>query len=261
MEAKLDDNMTLIVKINNSEPVELADFAKSMMSLANDYQSRQTADPKLPAKLYIKEIKSGSIIAALAPMMPLAGQLLIEHYDQIENYAEHLYRLIGWLLGKNDKPENTNGKQLNNLYNIVNPVANDKGSQLTFSTIDNSGSVVNNITVNYYEANTVQNRARQEIQQLQEQEASVETGDYTQVVMYWAQAAPNKETDQAVIEAVWPKPVKVILPDRIKQEILLDEPYPFKKLYIVDVNVQTVKGRPKLYKVLACYGSMDMDEN
>lgn len=261
MEAKLDDNMTLIVKISNSEPVELADFAKSMMSLANDYQSRQTADPRLPAKLYIKEIKSGSIIAELAPMLPLAGQLLIEHYDQIENYAEHLYNLIGWLLGKNGKPENTDGKQLNNLSNIVNPVANDKGGQLTFSTVNHSGSVVNNITVNYYEANTVQNRARQEIRQLQEQEEPVENGDYTQVLMYWAQAAPDKETDQAVIEAVWPKPVKVILPDRIKQEILLDEPYPFKKLYIVDVNVQTVKGRPKLYKIQTYYGSMDMDEN
>ena len=224
------DKTTLIVKIKNTEPVELADFAKSMMSLANDYQSRQTADPRLPAKLYIKEIKSGSIIAELAPMLPLAGQLLIEHYDQIENYAEHLYNLIGWLLGKNGKPENTDGKQLNNHSNIVNPVANDKGGQLTFSTVNHSGSVVNNITVNYYEANTVQNRARQEIRQLQEQEEPVENGDYTQVLMYWAQAAPDKETDQAVIEAVWPKPVKVILPDRIKQEILLDEPYPFKKL-------------------------------
>ena len=251
------DKTTLIVKIKNTEPVELADFAKSMMSLANDYQSRQTADPRLPAKLYIKEIKSGSIIAELAPMLPLAGQLLIEHYDQIENYAEHLYNLIGWLLGKNGKPENTDGKQLNNLSNIVNPVANDKGGQLTFSTVNYSGSVVNHITVNYYEANTVQNRARQEIRQLQEQEEPVENGDYTQVLMYWAQAAPNKETDQAVIEAIWPKPVKVILPDRIKQEILLDEPYPFKKLYIVDVNVQTVKGRPKLYKITRYYSSMD----
>ena len=251
------DKTTLIVKIKNTEPVELADFAKSMMSLANDYQSRQTADPRLPAKLYIKEIKSGSIIAELAPMLPLAGQLLIEHYDQIENYAEHLYNLIGWLLGKNGKPENTDGKQLNNLSNIVNPVANDKGGQLTFSTVNHSGSVVNNITVNCYEANTVQNRARQEIRQLQEQEEPVENGDYTQVLMYWAQAAPNKETDQAVIEAIWPKPVKVILPDRIKQEILLDEPYPFKKLYIVDVNVQTVKGRPKLYKITRYYSSMD----
>ncbi len=251
------DKTTLTVKIENTEPVELADFAKSMMSLANDYQSRQTADPRLPAKLYIKEIKSGSIIAELAPMLPLAGQLLIEHYDQIENYAEHLYNLIGWLLGKNGKPENTDGKQLNNLSNIVNPVANDKGGQLTFSTVNHSGSVVNHITVNYYEANTVQNRARQEIRQLQEQEEPVENGDYTQVLMYWAQAAPDKETDQAVIEAVWPKPVKVILPDRIKQEILLDEPYPFKKLYIVDVNVQTVKGRPKLYKITRYYSSMD----
>lgn len=261
MKTELSQEMTLTVKISNSEPVELADFAKSMMSLANDYESRQTANPALPAKLYIKEIRSGSIIAEFAPLLPLAGQLLIEHYDQIQNYAEYLYGTLGWLLGKNEKPENISSRQLNNLSNIVNPVANDKGAQITFSTTDNSGSIVNNITVNYYEANTVQNRARQEIKQFQEQEAPVETGDYTQVVMYWAQAAPNKETDQAVIEAVWPKPVKVLLPDDIKKEILLDEPYPFKKLYIVDVNVQVIKGKPKLYKVSNYYGAMDMDEN
>lgn len=67
MKAELNKDMILTVTINNSEPVELSVFAKSMMSLANDYSNRHSANPNEPAKLYIKEIRQGSIIAELAP--------------------------------------------------------------------------------------------------------------------------------------------------------------------------------------------------
>lgn len=257
MQTQLDNNMILTVKISNSEPVELADFAKSMMSLANDYESRQTATPTLPAKLYIKEIRSGSIIAELAPLMPLAGQLLIEHYDQIQNYAEHLHRLIGWLLGKNEKPDNVNQRQLTNISNIVSPAVNDTGAQINIGAINAEGNSVINIHINHPEACAVQNNAKRAAKQMQQQEQKVQMGDYPQVIMYWAQAAPEKYTDQAVIETIWPKPVKIVMPDDMKKEMLLSEPYPFSKGFLIDVNVQTIEGRPKLYKVLNYYTTVE----
>lgn len=258
MEIKLDNEMKLVVKISNSEPIELVDFAKSMMSLASDYRNRQTANPNQPATLYIKEIKSGSIITELAPLAATVP-LLIEHFDQIQNYAEYLHGLIGWLLGKENKPDEVNTKQLNNVVNIVSPIVSDAGSQINIGAINAEGNSVINININHSEAHVIQNNAKRAIAQLQEQEKTVEMGDYPQVIMYWEQAAPHKDTDQAMIEAIWPKPVKVIMPEKIKEEMLLSEPHPFSKGYLVDVNVQTIQGKPKLYKIINYYDTVDKD--
>ncbi len=65
MEMQLD-KQTLTVVVRNSEPVELSVFAQSMMSLADDYES-MCGSAGSHARLYIKEIRQGSIIAELAP--------------------------------------------------------------------------------------------------------------------------------------------------------------------------------------------------
>ena len=250
------DKTTLIVKIENTEPVELADFAKSMMSLANDYESRCTANPKQPAKLYIKEIKNGSIVATLAPLAPLAGQLLAEQFDLVGSYADFLKAVFGWLLQGKDKPEGVTLKNLHNISNLVSPVANDKGANIHIHTGDNSANHIK-LTINHYEANTVQNKARNEMEIMRDDDEAEKSGDYTQVLMYWAQIAAEKNTDQAVIESISMRPVKTVMDDGAKQDLILAEPYPFSKVHLVDVNVQTYKGRPKLYKITRYYSSMD----
>lgn len=253
------DNTTLTIKISNTEPVELADFAKSMMSLANDYESRCTANPKQPAKLYIKEIKNGSIVAILAPLAPLAGQLLTEQFDLVGNYADFLKAVFDWLLKGGDKPEGVTLKNLHNISNLVSPVANDKGANIHIHTGDNSVNHIN-LTINHYEAHTVQNKARNEMEIMQEDEEAEKSGDYTQVLMYWAQIAAAKSTDQAVIESISMRPVKTVMDDDVKQELILAEAHPFAKVHLVDVNVQTYKGKPKLYKITRYYLSMDKDD-
>lgn len=254
------DNKVLTIKISNSEPVEVSDFAKSMMSLANDYENISTSNPKQPAKLYIKEIRNGSIIAVLAPIAPLAGQLFTEHFDLIENYAAFLKSVFDWLLNNGEKPQ-INIRNLNNISNLVSPVANDKGATINICTGNSSSNNAFNITVNYYGANTVQNKARQEIEKMKEDEETEIAGDYTQVLMYWAQIAATKNTDQAIIESISPRPIKVIMDENVKQDLILAEPYPFSKVHIVDVNVQTYKGKPKLYKITRYYSSLDKKDD
>ena len=253
MEMMLNDS-TLTVTIRNSEPVALADFAKSMMSLANDYESRATANPKQPTKLYIKEIKNGSIVAILAP---LAGQFLFDHMDLVEDYAEYLKAVLDWLLKGGEKPQGVSVQNLNNISHFVAPVANDKGANIHIQAGNNANI---NLTINHYEANTVQNKARNEIQEMQEDEEAELAGDYTQVLMYWAQIAAAKNTDQAVIESIWRHPVKVEMSDEVKQDLILAEPQPFAKIHLVDVNVLTYKGKPKLYKITRYYYSMDKED-
>lgn len=261
MKAELNKDMILTVTIDNSEPVELSVFAKSMMSLANDYSNRHSANPNEPAKLYIKEIKQGSIIAELAPLIPLAGDLLFSNFDSIKSYAEYLSIAMKWLLGKEERPANIDKRQLNNIANIVDPVAQDSSGQMNIGVINNNGTgdviIVQHINSN--EANAIQNKARKYIKELQQAEDIAKSGEYSQVLMYWAQLAPEKATDQVVIESIWPNPVKVVMPVDIKRELGIAEPYPFSKAFLVDVTVETVNSKPKLYKITKYYDSIDKE--
>ncbi len=71
--------------------------------------------------------------------------------------------------------------------------------------------------------------------------------------MYWWQARNDiagHAGDKAKIESIYDGPVKTTFQDdNIKAAMLLDEPHPFKKAFVVDVVVETIEGKPMLYKV------------
>lgn len=85
-----EDDAVLRVEIKNSKPVDLIDLTTSLMALAQsfqDYANQKTADP-LPdnMRLYVKELRSGSVIAELVSMT-----------DQIQWIAEHIEVLAGFV--------------------------------------------------------------------------------------------------------------------------------------------------------------------
>ena len=264
MKTVLKSDLTLYVRIEYSEPVELSDFTKSMQGLSDDFKLRQSSNPSEPTKLYICELQKGSIVAILAPLLPLAGELL-GNFDLVESYAQYFKKATDWLLGKDGKPEKMTQHQLNNISKILEPVVNDKGAQLNIGTINNldGGQINITQTINHADAQSIRNEIRQEIEEIkliamQELEDKM-SGKHENVLMYWAQVAPNKTTDQAVIESIWPNPVKIIMPNEIKKGIALDEAFPFSKAFLVDVIVETINGKPRLYKVTKYHEAIDKD--
>jgi hypothetical protein len=81
--------------------------------------------------------------------------------------------------------------------------------------------------------------------------------------MYWAQARnspDSKNGDKARIESIYKGDVKVVFDNEsLKSKLLLEAPFPFSLAYIVDVDVETIDGRPALYKVLALHGTISRD--
>lgn len=259
----MDDKMKLTIEINNKQPVELTDLAQSMMSLADEYR-RFLADHDAhieadDVKLYVKEIRTGSIIQELVAIAPYALPF-VEHSKTIVEYAKHLKTLYEWFAGKSDtKPPSVEKTTLQNLSSIVEPIAKDHGSQANFGAVNVQGDFVVNLNLTSTEANAAQNAIRREIDAMREPV----TGNHEQVVMYWAQArntTDNKAGDKARIESLYKGDVKVrFASDGLKAKMLYDEPYPFRKAYVVDVSVETVEDKPVLYKVLNFHEAIDRD--
>lgn len=259
----MEDKMKLSMEIKNKQPLGLIDLAQGMLSVGAEYQVyigkhavHLQADK---ACLYVKEVRSGSVITELVALAPYALPL-VEHSDSILEYGKYLIAAITWYMGRGEKPsEEYSRKTLENLSTILEPVAKDRGSQFILSGNTFNGEVNFTFNMNSTEANAAQNAIRKELDATKE---SV-TGIHYQVLMYWAQARNQpggKSGDRARIESVHKGDVKVLFAnDGLKMKMLFEPEHPFEKAFIVDVAVETVNDKPMLYRVLDLHETIDRE--
>jgi len=260
----MENNMKLTIEIKNTKPVELTDLTISLNSLADEYkrflEKTQSSVSIDDVKLYVKEIKTGSIITELTTYASQTS-LFTDQAGTIIEYAKYLKILYDFLIGKNPPPKEIIEKQTyENLTNILEPVAKDSGSQFNIGAINiNADNITVNVNLNSMEANAIQNKARKYIEQLKEPE----TGLHSQVLMYLYQARNDVSSttgDKAIIESIHQGPVKTIFANEtIKAKVLSDKSNLFKKAYIVDASVETISGIPKLYKISEIHDVLDRD--
>lgn len=129
------------------------------MALGNEYQSflsRQHPEANASeVKLYINEVRSGSVIALLSAMSPqlIDGFNYINTVVDFATFLKSSFELLG--SGKADKTTELAPSTLSNLTQIVEPVAKDKGAQLNIGTLNVSGGSVY-LTVPSKEADIIQ---------------------------------------------------------------------------------------------------------
>lgn len=263
---ELDFNDKLQITINNTEPVVLTDLTMALLGLGQQFgrfiENETTQQHQAGSELFIKEVRSGSIVIELvAQAMPIVP-LLWQGGAMVE-WVTYAKSVIEWLNGKLEKPPKEVTKQdLKQWSNIVGPVAKDGGSQMIF-TVYEGDHVVNQVFINSEQANATQNAIRREIGLLDEPE------DHTQRkrVMTWYQTKfddTSQTGNKAFIESISKSPVKVIFEDPdVKRALMADDPRfdkPWNELaYIVDVKVQTVQGAPKVYTVIGYYDEDTFD--
>ena len=251
----------LHIELKNVQPVELSDYAESLNALSDEFRRygglRVDALGNDDTRLFVKELRNGSLIADLVVLVPLYVTYA-EHVSGVASFCEYLHRGYKYLLGsRGEKPPRLDQANIENLSKIVNPVAKDAGAQINIGTL-NYAPV---ITINSVEANAVQNGARREIELLREPV----TGIREKVLLYFfqtrndARTPARKETGwRGVIESVWRHPIKVVFGNQdVKSRILSGKNNLFKEAYVVDVSVETVHGKPALYKILELHDQFE----
>ncbi len=263
---ELDFNDKLQITINNTKPVVLTDLTMALLGVGQQFErfiENEAADQgQLCSELFIKEVKSGSIIVELVaqamPVVPLLWQG--GSIGEWVNYAKSVY---DWLGGKSGQPPKEVTKQdLKQWSNILEPVAKDNSSQLNF-TVSSGGQVINQFIISSEHANALQNSIKREIGLLNEPDDHVQR----KRVMTWYQTKfddTSQTGNKAVIESISKSPVKVIFENNaVKRALMAGDPR-FKKpwnelAYIVDVKVQTVQSIPKVYTIINYYDDDTFD--
>ena len=263
---QLDFGSKLEVTINNNKPVVLTDLTLALLGVGQQFErfieNETTEQHGVGTELFIKEVRSGSIVIELiAQAMPLAP--LLWTGGTLGEWLGYAKDVILWLSGKATEPPKDLSKQdLKQWSNILEPVAKDAGSQMTFGHVE-GGITINQVIISSEQANAAQNAIKRELATLDEPRDDVQR----KRVMFWYQTRFDEDSpsgNKAVIESISKSPVKVIFENNADRNAMLAQDPRFRKpwhmlAYLVDVSVQTINGTPKLYTILKVYDDETFD--
>lgn len=257
------NDVRLIIEIHNKRPLELLDLTKSLVSVASQFESfvSKNGDSKesREAKLYVKEIRSGSVILELIELATVGVIPFLENTNTILGFAKFAKEAYDFYLGKSDKKPDLELSDCRELSQIVNPIATDGGSQLNLSTTIN-GNVVLHLHLNSIDANAIQNVCQKEIKQSRVPE--IDDDIEKAVLLTWYQARNDMKSstgNKGIIESLSQKPMNITFEtDELKDKMLHGE-NPFTTVFVVDVKKQNVNSKLVAYKVIKLHETFEIE--
>jgi hypothetical protein len=267
----------LTVKFDNKAPIALEDLTASLNALAQSYEdyvaATGEASPEAGVKLYVHNLRTGTITAVLQAIADQghllfgehgvvpAVQSAFEHADTIGGFIVSLNDVIQFFLGNQDKNQPSK-KEAEQVVKILEPIAKDNGSQLTVgfggSVAIHGPAFLGPVHFHYtsQEANAAQNSARRYLGPTLPSNRTLR--DELLTLHQVRGDTKARSGDKGIIESISKTPVKLLFSSEDIKKGILDSPdNPFQRVFVVDVDVKTVDGKPALYKVLALKDSFD----
>lgn len=255
IQGKLKNTHSIEYIIDYKEPIELSVFTKALNSFSSEYKkfTSENFEGQQPtdAKLYIQDIKEGSIIATLVEFANNSIPFLANANTVVE-FGGFLRNTFEYFKGNKavQKPK-YDVADLENLVGILAPACeNDNSTKISVSG-DNNQVLI--LQVGSGEANEITNRISTAKKELLEKNEKT----HRKQAFYWEQAKKDigsKTGYIGVIEAISQNKINVTFDDEnIKKQMIVGQENPFTTIYIVDVEVQTVRQEPKVYKILTLH--------
>lgn len=262
MEAK-ETNEGFIYNLDYSKPVDLQDLSKSFDAIADEYRRFLAASGKKyddSIRLHVRQIKQGSILADIGPYVAM-GLPFLEHLNTIIDFTKHIKDGFDFFLGSKPAPEkDIDITTRENLRDMLAPVAPDPKAVLLIQNITNNGTMTV-VNVSNADAGIIRNSITKSL----EATRKPSSGIHEKVLLTWFQARndPKAKTgDKAIIESINSRAVKALfVTEATKSKLLSSSENPFTKGYIVDVSVETVRGKPKVYRIIDVHETVDLEES
>lgn len=258
------NEIKLVVKIKNQKPVELLDLSKSLAGIAsqfNNYTSKNAQSKyQSEAKLYVQEIRSGSIILELVEIASIRVLPFIENTNIILEFSKYCKSVFDYYISNKGEKPNLSISDCKEFLSIVNPIVKDNGSQIIFAPTIN-GNVSFDFSADFKDANSFTNQLKEEQVSIKEPINNEEINK--SVILTWYQARNkynNNVGNKGVIEDISKSSLNITFEnDNLKEKMLHCHINPFNTAFVVDVRIQTVQGKPVAYKVLKLHDYFDIN--
>lgn len=260
----------LEIRLEFSEPMEIGDLAALFEGFGANFQRfLESEHPELKgdAKLYVKRIHEGSIVADVFANIPdLIG--LMDDVLIVGGFASLFSKRVRtWISGSFVK--GVKKSDLNNATNTLKALAKDRGAKLSLSKFQYRSGLWSHDLIAEFDSTEAQ-RAMTTIDLQLASQDQTDIADHHRVLMVFKRmdkekVKPGSGTgDRVVIESIDPsnKPVfyaSDTAGERIKDELTHSE-FPFRLGFVVDVNVATRNGRVAAYSVVNVHDVITLDE-
>ncbi len=259
--------------IDVEEPIDLTDFVTSFTSLSNSfhrYMKMEFPEFEGEARIFVKEMRAGSIIADLLPGMIS----LIGHMDQVLIVDQFIHRYgerLAKYFTKGGRAEGATKTELKDFMGQVAAIANNrngKGQVRSVTYKDGIRQVRAHIEFNHKDAQ----RAIKEIENHSKEMDSSGEADYERVLMVFKRpdfgdvSIGKPSGERVVIEEIDPRPCPIMYGSSLAEEYIkhiLRDPAinAFYQGFVVDVKVIMRSGRVGLYNIINVHEAIDMEDN
>ena len=262
----------LELKIDLQEPAELFDLVRAFTSLGkqfDDYIKTEHPDYAGETKIYVKQIRQGSIIAELLPII----QPLIQNMDSVIIIDQFIERYGGRLnkYMRGSKDETASKSDIDDIMGQVTAIAKDPNGSVALSSVEidkTKTRIRASIKFNSEESRRIEDAAYSHKRQI---EAKAYETINNSLMVFWQ--SNLKETDvgkrtgeKVIVEDVHGKPLAVVYDsdlaeDRIKHETKSGDRNLYKLGFYIDGRVERLNGRPVAIRVAEVHTIIDLPDD
>lgn len=267
--------VVLTLTIDNSEPIELIDFVGAFTSIAQEYRKSIAKNDNFEndAKIYVKQVRAGSIIADLIPIIAPALPIIASNAEQIwqavefiEKWGERISKLASGLI-----PDNSSRADLKIIADATAAIARDPKASSTLEAVtfeDGKRQVRASFKFNTTVAESVQKTITAEYKRLDEKIDDA----VSRVLMVFTRSDVNdapkdkKSGERVVIYEISNRALPImyasdLAEQRLKHEIRDADDNIYKKGFVVDVLVVRRAERPIVYKIVQVHEVIDLPDD
>lgn len=270
----METDAYLTVTLDLKDPIELGDFGRLFAALGEQFEAhirRKHPNLKGEARFYIREIKKGSIVADIVPLIRDVFDVM-DAVVVVTGFAGVVATIVKTYAKGRRLPDATK-KDLENVIDLCRCTAHDRDGRARIQTVKYEQDVLTRrleVSFDTSEAKSVIVAA--EAHKADMDEGRTEGADHERVLMVFERSSTRdaalgkRSGERVVIEAVDRKARPLIYASdlaeqRIKHEIREADDNVFKKGFIVDVNVETRNDRPVAYRVTDVHQIFDLPED
>lgn len=249
---------SIVVEYKNERPIELLDLTASLAALGEQFKhfiaEHEAVD--FAPRLYVHQIRPGSIIAELIPWLQQAD-FVLKHREELAGFVTHWREILEAILHLNNRAKSIQKPTLRSVRNFVAPIAKDNGAQLNIITQDNAAPTVNVLVINMRseEAKMISHNAGHLLARGVPTEEAFDNEPLTLFQMRDARAG-----DMGFIDRFSEKPVKLTFAsDETKNAILHHSDNPWDTIFFVSGVVKTAGGNVAAYHIRALDGVVPKD--
>lgn len=268
----VEDAPRIVVTIENRDPIDLLDFTASLTALAREHEATMRATrPSLDieeTRLLVVDVRRGSIVLELLPALaPLVST--VEFANAAIQFVQHISTAFNILREFGGRLSDPTTQQLKNMNDMVQTIVKDTDGSLHVGVKHSDGRVIQEILIRRDSARLISENSQAQRKEIELEKLGAVA--YPRVLMRLHQTSVEdlkvgkKASEKGIVESIDATPrhliyVSDLAGQRIKDVILEPDGNPYQKGFVVDLDVETVSGRPRAYRILQVHEVIDLED-